>query len=202
MWVCPVVARQSEIVGRRRLWISRSRKLPRRPQKSGRAELRNECVHDRDSNLLTCCSATHADAQAGSVAQELHSRPSRAPNLFWALSDLSTSVYWSNIRLLFIYFFFIFSVSSPLFWLLLFGLHVLVISSAFISTSFTISLCPFVSPSPSLCLALLLPPTLLSREAFDAELISIHAGHSSAPCRSLSSEQEARSIRWLNGWIA
>lgn len=67
--------------------------------------------------------------------------------------------------------------------------------------------CPFPSvsffPSPSvLCLSPLFPPTLLSREGFDARLISIHTGHSSAPCRSLSSKQEARSIRWLNGWIS
>lgn len=70
--------------------------------------------------------------------------------------------------------------------------------------------CPFPSvplslpllPLPSLCFSLLFPPTPLGREAFDAGLISIHAGHSSAPCRSLSSEQEARSIRWLNGWIS
>lgn len=61
----------------------------------------------------------------------------------------------------------------------------------------------FHSPSPPSFVSLsFFPPTPLSREAFDAELISIRLGHSSALCRSLSSEQEARSIRWLNGWIA
>lgn len=84
------------------------------------------------------------------------------------------------------------------------------LSSAVISPSFTVtvhfSLRPFCLSfsfsSRPLSRSPFFPPTPLSREAFDAELISIRLGHSSALCRSLSSEQEARSIRWLNGWIA
>lgn len=56
-----------------------------------------------------------------------------------------------------------------------------------LSPSLFISLCLCLSFSFSarpLCLSLLLPPIPLSREAFDAGLISIHSGRSSTSCRS------------------
>lgn len=51
-------------------------------------------------------------------------------------------------------------------------------------------------PLPSSCPLSVFPffPPVVQRDAFDAPPISVHAGHSLALCRSLSSEQEARSI--------